>query len=798
MCYKFINPYNFVPLGESKPDVKDKENAYRGDIQEKLISGWLEVKMILKTPLMIPDGAHPKYYDIENKKYVINEAATKNKNLHREYDFLKMYNPKTGKKEYAVPGSALRGLIRSAYEAVTDSCMPFLKDDKPMSQRVPLYGALSKRGLLCYDGKRWILYSTEKKLEEVLVIPVYKVNDSYYTESIDGIRNNPANNKKDKNGNFKYSIMNNLDEIEKKLSSTRWKSKNIQDSAVFVKNSTDKRKWDIKIKGQRKETRVDKKSDGYLFLKADGSAVEERPGQYINGEGVIQYNVPVDLSKIYHVAYLTKKDAAYIWDEGTPKGKEDDIDAEAYKKLRSALVRDGAESYIGNGRKKRRKNDQTNRECNEALEEALEQACNSPEHLVPVYYFIVNKNKCENGEEISEKIVYMSGSAAGRIAQRRKWKEIMEGHTPCTDKLCPACLLFGTIADRGMKGHVRFTDAFMDNAGNPKCSRHTLQILSSPRTTAFEFYLKKPADNATYWNYDFYGITEEEGESSHTSYYHLDKAMPRGRKMYWHHPPSPDDNQKRKLNNTIQSIDEGQFSFRVFFDQITREQLKNLIWVITLGDNKEESMLQHHLGHAKSLGYGSVKLLVTGGRIRSFGKGDADGDFCFTISDIADAGIDLENIKPVFDTNKENVKTFLKMCRVDSVGKGTVDYPRLSQPKVEENKMGFVSPIYEWFSKNRTNSKGLAVLPEPLGNNLSLQGEAEKKGGKRYVDNPITVVLTKVKPDCKKEGMNIGYFDGGQVFDIPVNVNVTKVRAKVTSEKNGKKFCQFIEPAYPV
>ena len=55
-----------------------------------------------------------------------------------------------------------------------------------------------------------------------------------------------------------------------------------------------------------------------------------------------------------------------------------------------------------------------------------------------------------------------------------------------------------------------------------------------------------------------------------------------------------------------------------------------------------------------------------------------------------------------------------------------------------------------------------------------------------------------MKPDCKKEWMNIGYFDGGQVFDIPVNVNVTKVRAKVTSEKNGKKFCQFIEPAYPV
>lgn len=790
--YEFINPYNFVPMGSIRTNGKDKRDAYRGDIQKELVSGCLEIKMLLKTPLMIPDGAHPKYYDIENKQYVKNKDAAKNKNLHKEYDFLKMYNPETGEKGYAVPGSELRGLIRSAYEAVTDSCMPFLKDDKPMSQRVPLYGALSKRGLLGYDGKKWILYSTEKKLEEVLVISVYEVNGLYFAESIDRIRNKPENNKKDKNGNYKYSIMNYLDEIEKKLLLQKWGSENIQYGAVFKKNG---KKWDIMINGEPIKKWVDKKITGYLFIKADGSAVTERPGQDISGKGVIQYNVPVDLSGIYHVAYLSKKDAVYTWDESSPKGKGGDTDAEAYKKLRSALVRDGAEFYIGNGNSKRRKNGQTNRKCNEALEEALENACNDPEQLVPVYYFIVNKNKCEYGKESSEKIVYMSGSAAGRIAQRRKWKEIMEGHTPCTDKLCPACLLFGTIADKGMKGHVRFTDAFMDNVGNPECSIHTLQTLSSPRTTAFEFYLKKPVDNATYWNYDFFGITEGEGENSHTDYYHLDNAMPRGRKMYWHHSLSPDNDQKSKMNNTIQSIDKGVFSFKVFFDQITREQLTDLLWVITLGDNKEDSKLQHHLGHARPLGYGSVKLLVANSMIRKFYKDATDGGFRFTIGKITDMGIDLEKIKPSFDTDKENVKSFLTMCSEDAVGERMVDYPRVSQPKVKEDKMVSAPPIYEWFSQNRTNSKRLAVLPEPLERDLSLKGEGEKESDERRKKNLFTVVLTELKPDRKKGGMNVGYFDGGIVFDIPANVNVKEkeVRVRVTNSKNGKRFCQFVE-----
>lgn len=53
-----------------------------------------------------------------------------------------------------IPGSELRGMLRSVYEAVTDSCVPFLLDEKPISRRVPTYGALRHRGLLAYEKRK--------------------------------------------------------------------------------------------------------------------------------------------------------------------------------------------------------------------------------------------------------------------------------------------------------------------------------------------------------------------------------------------------------------------------------------------------------------------------------------------------------------------------------------------------------------------------------------------------------------------------------------------------------------------
>lgn len=747
--YEFINPYNFVPFGDT-PKTEDKEKQYRGEIQRKLLSGWLDIQLIVKTPMIIPDGAHPRYYDIKSDKYVDNMNQSNEKNIHKEYSFMKLYNPEKDKTELAITSSELRGMIRSAYEAVTNSCVPFLLNDKPMSQRVPLYGALNHRGLLGYDGKRWILYSAAKELEEVIVVPLYEAAGKYYIESLDIIKNNKENDK------LKYQIMSCWEGIEKGLNGYKWENKPVICNAVFTKNINNKRKWDIKISDQVKVSCVDKKIVRYLFVKANGEILEKKTGIYVENRGWLQYNVPVDTSRVYHIAYLSKREEVYRWSDSSAKGDEN-REAEAYKKLKSALYRDGASG----------KN--TNNECNQALRQALECACIDKNQLVPVYYFTVKDGDRE--------IVYMSGSAAGRIAQRRKWEEIMQGHTPCDKKLCPACLLFGTIKDRGMKGHVRFTDAFLTKPEQTETSTHTLQVLAAPRTTAFEFYLTKPVENATYWNYDFYGVTEgDNNEENHTNYYHLEKALPRGRKMYWHHKITADDSKKTNLNNTMESLSKGTFYFKLYFDQISKEQLQDLIWTITLGENTENSMLWHKIGHAKPLGYGSVKLIVNGGKVREFKMNSDINNFTFTLKDLKEF-VDIDNIEPTFDHTTELVRCFLKMCDANAVRDERVDYPR----KVENGQ------IYQWFSTNRTNSKRLEVLPTPLDKELCLSR------GKKPKESISILNLKRISPDKNDFSKYVGSIDDGIVFNIPSMSRNLKIKAVLISEKNGRKYYNFVD-----
>lgn len=679
--YKFVNPYNFVPFGKdlTSGDKKDKREVYRGEVQKKLLSGWLEVSMSLKTPLIIPDGAHPKKERIDNSQ----KNGNKKDIIHMEYDFLRMKNPITKEEEPVVAGSSLRGLLRSSYEAVTNSCMPFLMNDKPVSQRVPLFAALSQRGLLQYTDGSWKLYSSIKEKEEVIIIPVYEIDGKFYTENLDKIKNNKENED--------YEIMSHLNQIEAKVKGFQWKKKPIHYGMVIKKEQKG-------VSILYNNTPISKRRPllkGYYMVNKKGEIIGGEEGKKTATEvrgKILQYNLPVNVTKVYHVAYLTKDVELKSW-----KGKAKENE-EIYKKLKSALYRDGA-----------KEKDNPNQFCNEALKEAFEIASNGGNNMVPVYYFRV---KDEKGKEF----FYLSGSAAGRIAQRRKWKEIMEGHTPCEDRLCPACLLFGTIRDGGMKGHIRVSDGFMKEPENPKFSKRTLSVLATPRSTAFEFYLEKPK-GATYWNYDFYGISEGDGKTSHTNYYHLKQATPRGRKMYWHHTPSLGKEGKTNLNNTMECLEKGVFTFKVYFDQIHKEQLQDLIWVITLGDNRQESKLQYKIGHAKPLGYGSVKLTVEGGKIRTFKK-EENGDFAYQLEDLIAHGIDIhKKIQTSFDLNSESVRSVLKICDA-SIKTGKVDYPRIKEgdPK-----------IFQWFAENRTNPKRLKVLPQILDQDLALAAVTKKK-----------------------------------------------------------------------
>lgn len=625
---KFINTYNFVPFGYVTEEQRtSREQVYRGE--SSLVSGWLTVRLDTKTPLIIPDGAHPKYYNCETKDYVNDPDETEKSRLHKEYTFFRVPSLEdTSVREPVIPGSELRGMIRSVYETVTDSCVPFLLDDKPISQRVPTFGSLRKRGLLSYEPisegseeRHWVLYSAYADREEV----VYDRRD----------KNNPF---RDSNGNL------------------------LPENGTHVKN-----------------------------------------------KGWLQYNIPVTKDG-YHIAYLNKNSVVFSWDYCDEEGKRDKKrNEEPYDALKTALFKEKKED------EKQDKNEakNANRIPRNNLAKALEKAKKGGNNLVPVYYFTVKR-----GEET---LVYLSNSSIGRIAQRRKWREIMGDHAPCssTDKLCPACLLFGTVEDKGLKGHVRFSDAVMTS--KPVFETHTLQILGQPRISAFEFYLRRP-ENATYWNFDFYGIKVQDKNgngkknpnnrnNTHTEYYDLEKSTPRGRKMYWHHPLASDA-EKGRMNSTMEAVN-GSFEFKVYFDEVTEEQLKNLIWVITLGENTEDSTRQHKLGHARPLGYGSVKMVVTEKVIRHLEVSDNGLNVRLEKTHIA------EKVNYCLKGTEDIINNLLKMCDTKTI---PIDSDIPVMYPIAESRNGKAA-IFEWFSQNRRNADYLRTLPEPGDEDLALSDE---------------------------------------------------------------------------
>ena len=682
----FVNPYNFIPFGSTIEERRrSRENLYRG--QNRLISGWLETELDTKTPLIIPDGAHPEYWDTDNKRYVQDPDEDQKKKLHTEYKFFRIPGEDGEEERPAIPGSELRGMLRSVYETVTDSCVAFLLDDKPISQRVPAFGSLRKRGLLAYEEtisgsgiRRWVLYSTYAERKEV-------------------------------------------------------------------------------------------ESDGGRLKYKDGRAVTEKNGDYIENHGWLQYNIPVNPKGKYSIAYLRENEKIYTWDFIGEDGKPDEIkNEEPYRALKSALQ----------DRPKGLKN--RNEVPNRNLQNALERAKQGKDNKIPVYYFMVKRG--------DETLVYLSNSSIGRIAQRRRWKEIMGAHAPCdnTDRLCPACLLFGTVRDRGLKGHIRVTDA--EPVGEIPLETHTLPILGEPRTSAFEFYLKRSeGKQATYWNFDFYGekVRDPNGKS-HTEYHDLEEAAPRGRKRYWHSPPAADAS-KSRMNSTVEAAN-GTFKFRVYFDEVTEEQLQDLIWVITLGDNRKESTKQHKLGHAKPLGYGSVKITVKEKVIRDISAQEDSIEIKMDTTEYKDI-----IPEPGKNLDPEAVRTLLIMSDTQTIPENIpVEYP------TDLDKQN----IFTWFANNRTNPDRLKTLPEPGDKELTLRKNenasksknSNKRGNARHRQPASTTERISGKVKFYDMDRNFGYIAGedGTDYRISINSNNRRYNPDISPEDLKKGCAVTFEP----
>lgn len=400
--------------------------------------------------------------------------------------------------------------------------------------------------------------------------------------------------------------------------------------------------------------------------------------------GWLQFNRPITLrNKNYHVRLLAPKPGRPVifrWQDDTP-----------YRALSNIL-------------KKSADNDPRSAAHGDLLA-ALERVHNGDPAqggLVPVWYLLADDNGTPR--------CYLSGASIGRVMQGRSWAEIMGNYAPCadTDALCPGCALFGTVKGKGTSGRVRFTDA--EAAQYESLGNKTLPILSSPRPSAYEFYLEKPKRTAgpdiAFWNYDFYALETRQDPKPFRVY----TPQPRGRKFYWHSAPRTE-NERSNQNATLEAM-KGTFKGSVYFDRITRAQLEELAFVLTLGENTPASPRLHKIGHGKPVGYGSCKITLTGGELRTLAQ--QNGTLCYTTEPLP-----LDSLLAAhgrIDTDSTSVKSLLKIADKRSTQGKTVEYPSAKDKNGNDK-------IFNWFSQNRKHAKSLITLPHPLDDNIEIKSE---------------------------------------------------------------------------
>lgn len=145
----FINPYNFYPLGKKRALSKNGRGINTGVIHYSILT---------RTPLFVPNTSN--MYAFEDTQSLSEEEKAEDR--HKSYDFFSYTDlsdhEESCEGEYhkpMIPGSEIRGMLRSNFEILTDSCMSSLETDTVLSKRT---NEVFKAGLLKKEGDNYYLY----------------------------------------------------------------------------------------------------------------------------------------------------------------------------------------------------------------------------------------------------------------------------------------------------------------------------------------------------------------------------------------------------------------------------------------------------------------------------------------------------------------------------------------------------------------------------------------------------------------------------------------------------------------
>lgn len=659
MPFSFVNPYNFIPLGKSPHEKKlpwDKES--QNNESPGSLTGKIEYTLTTLTPLFIPNTSNDRVFSKSNALQAnsTEEAPVYHKSFEffSYEDFSEQKDRDKAPADYlpVIPGSEIRGAIRSTYEALTDSCLSAIDMDAVLSKRTPEYFT---PGILEWnqDGG-WNLYQVTNNTDYL-----YRMN---YREDF-SVKT--------------YSAINIQDGVE----------------VTFKKDTVHAPDRERNSKGHAKPL-----ADDVLVKPSSGTVLQGRlVGYLVKGEAGPGIKKPLHpkcekdknacppltrakcISESGKHCFLAEKHCAHIFvrPNRIHKHLEKEL-TKIYEKQISQILKIYRDNKIS-----------LYKEYARTWEDFKKKGRNG----IPVYF-----------SEIADDLFFFSPACVTREVYLHTLRNIVGNYAPCSGKkscICPACRLFGTIHDGvHIRSRVRFSDlhfekqVYTNNRESIFMPVTTLPELSTPKMTTTEFYLQKPdAENILNWTYDYY-ITINGQNTDLVTY----TPVISGRKFYWHSNAArkvvfdqQDKIEINERNKTVRPVaDHVQFKGTLFFDKISERELKELVSIMNISCFRTEDKYAIKLGAAKPLGFGSVLLKVDQVKLRDikaekFGVTyKSDVPYRFAEYDLSMFGRD--DIIRMFDTK----------ALAEAEGKGALS----TYPKNNTEDEG-----YAWYMSNRFAGK---------------------------------------------------------------------------------------------
>lgn len=540
--YKFVNPYNFIPLGSGKANQSQLRGEYTGVI---------EYSVLTKTPLFIPNTSTDQAFPADNPE-------------HKSYDFfscedLSGTEADRSCKRPVIPGSEMRGMVRSMYEIMTDSCMSALDDDVILSKRT---AEVYKTGLIQRTESGGRVTYQLIDAEDCLWRTKGK-NSTVDEENWDALRY--YNRECYIQDAFPEGCRVSFDRIERMGETPGGKRFPIKSLAFRVKQmdagST------VKVRG---------KAVGYVMK---GEKSPEQPPR--NGR-------PSSQKHCCHI-FRPKTNQVIRKNLGRELELLDSI-LKMYRKNKT----DGHNGYA-------------------EYEQELERfRSGKGEEFFPVYYskegnFLWLSPGSITREAYGNKLKDLVGSY--RSCNRK-------------ENLCPACSLFGTLGKEfAVSSRLRFADLECEEQGDyQKCYEPvtTLYPLSSPKLNNMEFYVKRP-EGAVFWTYDYYldaegKLHENRPEINGRKFYwhQMDMVLPSGVEK------TSQNMTIRPLKKGV--VFHGRLYFQKISEKELKQLIWLLN--AGDGADLSEKTYGYRLGAAKPLGLGSVAVCVDAVKLRKVEAGE--------------------------------------------------------------------------------------------------------------------------------------------------------------------------------